>query len=175
VIAFHSAPVPSSVTQSGSNLRAVVVARAGYDNVDVEAANGRGVAVVILVILVGRNAPAVAKQVIALILAEVRDSARVDRGIRAGVWPKEYLRETYDLFGCTVGLIGSALNVHDNEPPPEGDPWLGTESATLAPHIAGSTSTWKNSVSMMAEAVREISESGLSRDTIDAGTIGRPG
>ena len=103
VIAVHFAPIPEAVLDAGPNLKAVVVARAGYENVNVEAANERGITVVNLV---GRNAAAVAEQAIALMLAETRDIARVDRGIRAGKWPKEFPQDPYDLYGCTVGLIG---------------------------------------------------------------------
>jgi D-3-phosphoglycerate dehydrogenase len=65
----------------------VIVARAGFENVNVEAASERGVAVVNLQ---GRNAPAVAEQAVALMLAEARDIARSDAGIKAGRWPKGF-------------------------------------------------------------------------------------
>jgi D-3-phosphoglycerate dehydrogenase len=103
VIAVHFAPVTEAVLAAGPNLKAVVVARGGYENIDVKAASNRGVAVVHLV---GRNAPAVAEQAIALMLAETRDIARADRGIRAGGWPKDFPTEPYDLFRATVGVIG---------------------------------------------------------------------
>lgn len=103
VIEVHFAPIPRAVLEAGPNLKAVVVARAGTENVNIEAASERGIAVVNLV---GRNAPAVAEQAIALMLAETRDIARVDRGIRRGEWPKKFPQEPYDLHGSTVGLIG---------------------------------------------------------------------
>ncbi len=103
VIAVHFAPIPEAVLETGRNLKAVIVARAGYENVNVEAASERGIAVVNLQ---GRNAPAVAEQAIALMLAEARDIARADRGIRAGDWPKEFPQVPYELGGSTVGLIG---------------------------------------------------------------------
>src|SRR5215210_5526374 len=102
-IAVHFAPVPKAVLEAGPNLKLVVVARAGFENINVEVANELGIAVVNLQ---GRNAPAVAEQAIALMLAETRDVARADRWIRAGRWPKEYPQEAYDLYGCTVGVIG---------------------------------------------------------------------
>lgn len=117
VIAVHFAPIPEAVLQAGNELKAVVVARAGYENVNVEAANELGIAVVNLV---GRNAPAVAEQAIALMLAETRDVARADRGIREGRWPKEFPQTPYDLYGSTVGLIG-----------------FGQVARRLAPRLAG--------------------------------------
>ncbi len=274
VIAVHFAPIPEAVLEAGLNLKAVVVARAGYENVNVEVASVHGIAVVNLV---GRNAPAVAEQAIALMLAETRDIARVDRGIRAGKWPKEFPQTPYDLYGCTVGLIGfgqvarqlaprisgfdvkllvydpyvdgetissyggekveemerifresdfvslharltdetrrfigkehfemmkptayfinnarsrmvrydelyevlkkgriagAALDVHDDEPLGEGNPWVELENVTLTPHIAGTTtSTWENSVSMVAEAVKEIAETGRATNTVNAKSL----
>jgi len=274
VIAVHFAPIPEAVLAAGPNLKAVVVARAGFENVNVEVASERGIAIVQLV---GRNAPAVAEQALALMLAETRDIARVDRGIRAGQWPKEFPQLPYDLYGCTVGLIGfgqvarqlaprlsgfdvtllvydpyvdaetiesyggqkvddiehifresdfvslharltdetrhfigrehfdlmkpsayfinnarsrmvryddlyevlkegriagAALDVHDDEPLGEENPWVGLENVTLTPHIAGTTtSTWENSVRMVAEAVKEIAENGRATNTVNAESL----
>jgi D-3-phosphoglycerate dehydrogenase len=103
VITVHFAPIPEAMLAAGPNLKAVVVARAGFENVNVEVASKKGIAIVNLV---GRNAAAVAEQAMALMLAETRDIARADRGIRIGGWPKEFPQVPYDLYGCTVGLIG---------------------------------------------------------------------
>jgi D-3-phosphoglycerate dehydrogenase len=274
VVAVHFAPISEAVLSAGPNLKAVIVARAGFENVNVEVASARGIAVVHLV---GRNAPAVAEQAIALMLAETRDIARVDRGIRGGGWPKEFPQTPYDLYGCTVGLIGfgqvarqlaprisgfdvrllvydpyvdaetiesyggervddidfifresdfvnlharltdetrrfigrkhfelmkptayfinnarsrmvryddlyevlkegriagAALDVHDDEPLPEDSPWLELENVTLTSHLAGTTtSTWKNSARMLAEAVRELEETGRCENTVNAGAF----
>lgn len=102
-LVVHFAPVSEAVLDAGPNLKAVIVARAGFENVNVEAASARGIAVVNLQ---GRNASSVAEQALGLMLAETRSIARSDRGIRAGGWPKEFPQEPYDLSGCTVGLIG---------------------------------------------------------------------
>jgi D-3-phosphoglycerate dehydrogenase len=274
VIAVHFAPIPEAVLAADTNLKAVIVARAGFENVNVEVASERGIAVVNLV---GRNAPAVAEQAIALMLAETRDIARVDRGIRAGEWPKNFPQTPYDLAGSTVGLVGfgqvarqlaprisgfdvtllvydpyvdaetiesyggqkvedmdrifresdfvslharlsdetrrfigrehfemmkptayfinnarsrmvryddlyevlkegriagAALDVHDDEPLGEGNPWVKLENVTLTPHIAGTTtSTWENSVRMVAEAVKEIAETGRATNTVNAESL----
>ena len=248
------------------------MARAGTENVNIEVASELGIAVVQLV---GRNAPAVAEQAIALMLAETRDIARVDRGIRDGGWPKEFPQTPYDLYGSTVGLIGfgqvarqlaprisgfdvtllvydpyveaetiesyggrkvdkietnlprksdfvslharlsdetrhfigrelfemmkptayfinnarsrmvnyddlyevlkegriagAALDVHDDEPLGEGSPWLDLPNVTLTPHLAGSTtSTWENSVRMVAEAIKEYADTGRCENTVNA-------
>jgi D-3-phosphoglycerate dehydrogenase len=103
VLVAHFAPVPRAVLEAAPRLRAVVVARAGVENVNVEQASRRGVAVVNVV---GRNAAAVAEHTLALLLAEMRHLARVDAGIRAGGWPEEAPGPVLELAGRTVGLVG---------------------------------------------------------------------
>lgn len=103
VIAVHFAPVTEAVLDAGKHLKAVVVARAGWENVNVEAATERGIAVVHLV---GRNASAVAEEALGLALAELRDIARRDRGIREGRWPEQHSSPNYELGGKEVGVIG---------------------------------------------------------------------
>jgi D-3-phosphoglycerate dehydrogenase / 2-oxoglutarate reductase len=103
VIAVHFAPVPAAVIEAGSRLKAVIVARAGYENVNVETATAKGVAVVNIQ---GRNAEAVAEQAIGLMLAESRDIARADAGIKAGRWKVDRQGPTNELSRRTVGLVG---------------------------------------------------------------------
>ncbi|MDQ3301999.1 MAG: hypothetical protein M3518_01430 [Actinomycetota bacterium] len=270
-IAVHFAPVPEAVLRAGPNLKLVVVARAGFENINVEVASELGVAVVNLQ---GRNAPAVAEQALLFMLATTRDLVRADRGVRAGGWPKESTKTAYDLYGSTVGLIGfgqvarqlatrisgfnvrllvfdpyvdagtieslggekvndletvlregdfvslharlseetrrfigkeqfdlmkptayfinnarsrmvnygdlyevlkegrmqgAALDVHDDEPLGEGNPWLDLPNVILTPHIAGtSSSTSENTVRMTAEAIGEFVETGRCENTINA-------
>src|SRR5919205_3707493 len=45
VITVHFAPIPEAVLDAGPNLKAVIVARAGVENVNVEAASEPGIAV----------------------------------------------------------------------------------------------------------------------------------
>lgn len=103
VLAVHYAPVPEAVLRAAPRLRAVVVARAGLENVDIAAATERGVQVTGVA---GRNAPAVAELAIGLMLAEGRDIARADASIKAGGWRKEFPAPPEELSGATVGLVG---------------------------------------------------------------------
>jgi D-3-phosphoglycerate dehydrogenase len=69
-------------------------------------------------------------------------------------------------------IAGAALDVHDDEPLGEGNPWVELENVTLTPHIAGTTtSTWENSVRMVAEAVKEIAETGRATNTVNAESL----
>lgn len=274
ILAVHFAPVPEALFEAANELKAVIVARAGYENVNVEAASKRGISIVNIQ---GRNAPAVAEQAIAFMLAEARDVVRADAGTKAGRWPKEFPGPSRGLGGRTVGLIGfghvarqlakkisgfdveilvydpyvdaetirsyggekvedmglvfregdfvslharltqetarfigrehfdlmkptayfinnarsrmvryddlyevlderriagAALDVHDDEPLPEGSPWLELENVTLTPHIAGATmDTLDNTVRLVAEAVREFVETGRCKNTVNAAAL----
>ena len=76
----------------------------GVDRIDVDAARRRGIP---LAITAGSNAAPVAELAIALMLAVYRRVPYVDRAIRAGLWPKNEMRETcFQIAGKTVGLVG---------------------------------------------------------------------
>jgi D-3-phosphoglycerate dehydrogenase len=103
IIAVHFAPVTAAIIEAAPDLKAVIVARAGYENVNVDAATAKGVAVVNVQ---GRNAEAVAEQAIALMLAESRDIARADAGIKAGRWKVEGASEPDEVARRTLGIVG---------------------------------------------------------------------
>ncbi|WP_439591132.1 NAD(P)-dependent oxidoreductase [Microbacterium sp.] len=103
ILIVHFFPVHNRVLVESQRLRAVVVARAGTENVDATAAAENNVAVRNIA---GRNAPAVAEITLGLILAEMRNIARADRSIAAGGWRKDYHSRAAELGGRTVGLIG---------------------------------------------------------------------
>jgi D-3-phosphoglycerate dehydrogenase / 2-oxoglutarate reductase len=103
VVALHFAPVSAELLEAAGALRAVVVARTGLENVDVEAATAAGVAVVPVH---GRNASAVAELAIGLMLAEARDIARADASVRRGGWRKDFGGPGREIGGSTVGMVG---------------------------------------------------------------------
>ncbi|GAA1857790.1 NAD(P)-dependent oxidoreductase [Microbacterium koreense] len=103
ILVVHFFPVPSHVLTDSEGLRAVVVARAGTENVDASVAAANNVSVRNIA---GRNAPAVAEITLGLILAEMRNIARADRSIATGGWRKDYRSRATELGGRTVGLIG---------------------------------------------------------------------
>lgn len=74
----------------------------GLENIDLEAAEDVGIAVV--------NAPegnrqAVAEHALLLLLSMMRHMPRIDQEVRRGVWQREQNRGT-ELYGKTVGIIG---------------------------------------------------------------------
>ncbi len=102
-LALHFAPISRAVLDAGADLKAVVVARTGLENVDLEAATERGIAVVPVF---GRNASAVAELAIGLMLSEARDISRADRSVKDGAWRKDFGGPGHEIGGGTVGLVG---------------------------------------------------------------------
>jgi D-3-phosphoglycerate dehydrogenase len=91
--------------EAGNSLKAIGVARGGWENIAVEAATERGVAVVHIV---GRNANAVAEHTVGLILSEMRNMARSHCGLQSGVWINREIDPLacFELAGKTLGLVG---------------------------------------------------------------------
>jgi D-3-phosphoglycerate dehydrogenase len=94
--------VTSDVIAAGSKLRVVGRAGVGVDNIDLDAAKARGIAVV--------NAPisttsAVAELAFGLLLAVAREIPRADASMKTGVWTKKEL-EGVELSGKTLGVVG---------------------------------------------------------------------
>lgn len=105
LITLLGVPVDDALLGAAPNLRIVANTAVGYDNVDVEACNARGVLVT--------NTPdvltdATADLTMALILATVRRLPQAERSLRAGefggwgFW--DYLGG--DLQGATLGILG---------------------------------------------------------------------
>lgn len=103
ILVVHFFPVHSRVLTENPHLSAVIVARAGTENVDSDVAAANNVTIKNIA---GRNAPAVAELTLGLILSEMRNLARADRSIATGGWRKEYRSRATELGGRTVGLIG---------------------------------------------------------------------
>lgn len=93
-------PLTEEVLRQLPRLKAISRCGTGLDNVDVEAAKKRGIAV--------RTTPdaptqAVAELAIALVLSMLRQINFMDKQVRSGAWSKEMGRL---LSGKTVGIIG---------------------------------------------------------------------
>ncbi|MBK6940556.1 MAG: hydroxyacid dehydrogenase [Planctomycetes bacterium] len=84
-------------------LRVVARPGAGVDNIDVDAAKARGVAVVHAP---GMNAATVAEHAIALILDVVRGVTRWAGAVRAGRWNDRGGYAGNELGGLTLGVVG---------------------------------------------------------------------
>jgi len=94
--------VTASVIEAASRLKVIGRAGVGVDNIDLEAARKRNIAVV--------NTPmsttaAVAELTFGLMLSLARDIPRADSAMKQGKWLKKEL-EGVELSGKTLGIIG---------------------------------------------------------------------
>lgn len=105
---FHAVVVRSAtkitrkVVEAASNLKLIVRAGIGLDNVDVEAAREKGIQVA--------NTPAatsisVAEHTFGLMLGAVRQHGRANLSMKEHKWEKKTLSGT-ELYGKTLGIIG---------------------------------------------------------------------
>ncbi|MGC2449339.1 MAG: phosphoglycerate dehydrogenase [Candidatus Sulfotelmatobacter sp.] len=83
-------------------LRVIGRAGVGVDNIDLEAATHKGIAVMNTP---GANAVAVAEQTLGMMLAMARHLCRADALMHAGKWEKKSLQGT-ELRGKTLGIVG---------------------------------------------------------------------
>ena len=84
------------------HLRVLALHTSGTDNIDLEAANARGIAVTNVK---GVNAEQCAEFSIGLMLAITRQIRRGDIAIRAGRWATD-TQGSMDVYGATFGMIG---------------------------------------------------------------------
>ena len=85
-----------------NKLRVIGRAGVGVDNIDLEAATHKGIAVMNTP---GANAVAVAEQTLGMMLAMARHLCRADALMHAGKWEKKSLQGT-ELRGKTLGIVG---------------------------------------------------------------------
>lgn len=98
----RSEKVPASIIDALPDLRCVIRAGAGYDNIDYVYARTKGIDVMNTP---GANSNAVAEEVIAMVLAAYRYVIPADVTTRAGEWnKKKYMG--HELTRKTVGILG---------------------------------------------------------------------
>ncbi len=98
----RSEPVTAALIDRLPALKVIVRAGAGYDTIDTKYARKRNVDVMNTP---GANSNAVAEEVIALVLADMRMIIPADASTRAGGWEKKAFMGT-ELAGKTVGIVG---------------------------------------------------------------------
>jgi phosphoglycerate dehydrogenase-like enzyme len=101
------APFSDTVFAACPHLRMVSIWGVGTDHIDLSSAARRGITVCNTP---GANAIAVAEHAIALMLAVARKIPQIDRGMRAGDWPRDMLGQ---LHGKTLAVLGTgAIGTH---------------------------------------------------------------
>ena len=102
IVVRSATKITRDVIGAANALRVVGRAGIGVDNIDIDAASERGVAVMNTP---QGNATSAAELAIALLLAVSRHVARADRSVRAGQWNKGLPMGT-EITGKTLGVIG---------------------------------------------------------------------
>ena len=95
--------VREPVIDKAANLKVIIRGGVGLDNIDVEYAESKGIAV--------RNTPAassnsVAELTIGYLLALARSVPQASASMKAGEWEKKALSKGTELAGKTLGLVG---------------------------------------------------------------------
>lgn len=93
-------PITHKVINSAARLKVIVKHGIGVDNIDLDAAKEKGVAVLNSP---GTNREAVADLVFGLMLSLARQIPKSDAQVRAGKWPKVFGQS---VWGKTLGIIG---------------------------------------------------------------------
>ena len=94
--------VNSGLLEHAKKLRVIGRAGVGVDNIDLDAATRKGIAVMNTP---GANAVAVAEHTLAMMLAMARQVSRANELMHAGKWEKKSLQGT-ELRGKTLGIVG---------------------------------------------------------------------
>jgi D-3-phosphoglycerate dehydrogenase / 2-oxoglutarate reductase len=102
LIVRSAVQVDARLLEHAKQLRVIGRAGVGVDNIDLEAATHKGIAVMNTP---GANAVAVAEQTLGMMLAMARHLSRADALMHAGKWEKKSLQGT-ELRGKTLGVIG---------------------------------------------------------------------
>src|SRR5262249_28759263 len=102
LIVRSAVQVDDSLLQHADKLRVVGRAGVGVDNVDLDAATRKGIAVMNTP---GGNAVAVAEQTLGMMLAMARFLCKADASMHAGKWEKKSLQGT-ELRSKTLGIVG---------------------------------------------------------------------
>ena len=102
LIVRSAVQVDAKLLEHAKMLRVIGRAGVGVDNIDLEAATHKGIAVMNTP---GANAVAVAEQTLGMMLAMARHLCRADALMHAGKWEKKSLQGT-ELRGKTLGIVG---------------------------------------------------------------------
>src|ERR1700757_2004944 len=102
LIVRSAVQVNSSLLEHAHKLRVIGRAGVGVDNVDLDAATRKGIAVMNTP---GANAVAVAELTVGMMLAMARHLCRADALMHAGKWEKKSLQGS-ELRGKTLGVVG---------------------------------------------------------------------
>lgn len=102
-VALTTTPLRAADIEAAPRLRAVGRIGVGYDAVDVQALNRRGIP---LMTCGTDNSPTVAEYAMFMMLALCKRGAAMDGLVRQGRWPQRYVELPTELLGKTVLIVG---------------------------------------------------------------------
>ena len=95
--------VTRRVIDAATKLELIAQGTSGTDNIDMQAARDRGIAVINMP---GENANAVAELVIGFMIALTRTVPAYDRSMRAGIWDRDDCATRHELGHHRLGIVG---------------------------------------------------------------------
>jgi D-3-phosphoglycerate dehydrogenase len=103
VLVVRSSKVPAAVIERGKNLKLIIRAGAGVDNIEVPAATAKNIKVCNTP---GMNSVAVAELVMGLLICCDRRIPDQTAELKAGKWNKKGFSKSKGLKGMTIGVVG---------------------------------------------------------------------
>ena len=103
ILVVRSTEVHADCIAAATNLSLIIRAGAGVNNIDIKAANARGI---YISNCPGKNSVAVSELTIGLLIALDRRIVENAIDLRAGKWNKTEYSKADGLFGKTIGVIG---------------------------------------------------------------------
>lgn len=107
LIVRSATKVTKRVIDAGTNLKAIGRAGAGVDNIDLEAATGRGI---VVMNAPGGNTISTAEHAMAMLLSLSRNIPQATASMKAGAWERKKYTGV-ELDGKTLGIVGAAGRV----------------------------------------------------------------
>ncbi len=102
-VTIRTALLPAEVLERGERLKVVSRHGVGFDNVDLDYLNRRGIP---MALTTDANATSVAEHVLFMMLHLAKQGARFDRATRTGDWARRNSLETVDIGGRHLLIIG---------------------------------------------------------------------
>ena len=105
VLFIHVCPINGELIRKAHNLKYIITARGGVENIDLKTAHECGVTVIHCPM---HNAHGVAELTLGLMICETRNVTRSNTALHSGIWREQYPNsgEIREIRSCKIGLIG---------------------------------------------------------------------
>jgi len=104
ILVVRSTKVPAAVIEAADQLKGIIRAGSGYDNIDCEAAGAHGIPVCNCP---GMNAVAVAELAMGHLIALDRRLPEQDQALKGGTWNKQEFSKARGLKGTSILIVGT--------------------------------------------------------------------